>query len=112
MRVEAAHLPEELAARGTVEPRPGQDQSDLLAGSGVLRQALPGVCGRTEADDLVLPAVPILHLATDLGQQVRVVVHCEQHRPGHGGALYGVNPIARRVALGLGLAVLDLPWPT
>ena len=95
VRVEAADLAEQLAAGGAVEPRPGQDQGDLHAGGGALREARtgrrrasagtrPGSAGRTGPP---APARP--------RPASRVVVHREQHRPGHGGALYGVNPIAQ-----------------
>ena len=56
-----------------------------------------GVAGRSQAHDLVVPAVPILQLAIDVGQQARVIVDCEQNRPGHGGELYAPHPEAHRL---------------
>ena len=83
-RVEPPDLGEQLAG-GHARGRPaGQDQGDLDARGGNVRQVRTRLRGRSHAHHPIVPRVPIVQFAIDVAQQALVVVDGKQDRHSHG----------------------------
>ncbi len=96
--VELPDLGQQLAA-GHARGRPaGQHQGDLDARGGKLREVRTRLRGRSHADHLIVPRVPIVQLAFDVAQQAFIVVDGKQDGLVHGGAnLTGLRRLVNSV---------------
>ena len=82
--VDLPDLGEQLAI-GCSRGRPcGQHQGDLDARGGKFREVRTHLRGRSDADHLIVPRVPIAQLAFDVAQQVHIVIDGKQNGLSHG----------------------------
>ena len=88
VRMEPAHLVEQIAAGLPVEPLRREHQGDVVAGFRQRLQTGERITRGTQAHDLVVAAVALGQLALDVAQPFGFVVDRDQRRRGHARILF------------------------
>ena len=104
VRMEPAHLGEELAAARIIDLLPREHDGDVVAALAKLREPIARLRGRRRADDVVVPGIPVEELALDSGEPGRVGVDSEddgvRHAPRIGRASCGHGSVDTRRVVG------------
>ncbi len=104
VRMELAHLGEQLAASRVAELLSGEHDGDVVAVLAEQREPIARLRGRRRADDVVVPGIPVEELALEPGEAGRVAVDGEddgvRHGPRIGRASCGHGSVDPRRVVG------------